>query len=106
MKRFYIVGILIGLLVIGGIALSKDTTEYEAVDSIVTVEKEVEVSTLEKRLNDALEANSEAIEAQAQAAYDAAKRQAEAAIELEVVKTFQDEVEALETELEKEIGVF
>lgn len=67
-----------------------------------TVEKEVTVDELNKRINDALEASSTEIETKAKNAYIAAEHQAQVEIELAVTSAYRAEVEKKEKALQKE----
>ena len=98
MKRIAIASVVIVIVGLGGIALSNNQIVYETKEKLVTVEKEV--STLQNKIDDALQANAEDIEAEAQAAYNATKRQAELEIELEVTSAFRGELEEREKVLQ------
>ena len=81
--------------------LRPEVTQYVAPE-VVEVEKEVQVDALEKSIKDAQEAKKGEIEATAKAAYDEAYNQEMRKVELEVVKSFNEKLEARQIELEKE----
>lgn len=100
MKQLAIVVIV--LAVIGGIAFTyTNDVEYVAPEVIVE-EKEVQVDALEKAIRDAQDAKESDIKASAQAAYDEAYDQEMKKVELEVIQSFSEKLDARQIELEKE----
>lgn len=100
MKQLAIVVIVLGA--IGGIALSVPSkTEYVAPE-VVVEEKEVQVDALEKAIKDAQSSKEGDIKATAQKAYDEAYNQEMKKVELEVIRSFGEKLDARQIELEKE----
>lgn len=109
MKKIILVIIGLGVI-LGGIAYKMVKVETITVDKIRTevVEKvvEKEVPTLDKRIADAISASSTDIETKAQQAYEDAKKNAENEIALRITTEYRKEIEAMEVELEKEVGTY
>ncbi len=106
MKRLAIAVIVVGVLAIGGIALTRPSTiEYVAPQEVV-VEKEVQVDALDKAIKDAQEAEKANIEAIAKKSYDDTYTQEMKKVELEVIKSFGEKLDARQIELEKETKVY
>lgn len=81
---------------------------FERVPGVVTeiVEKTVEISELEKRIADAQHASSTEIEEKAQEAYNEEKSRLLTEIELEVTRTYREEIEDREAKLEESVSSF
>lgn len=106
MKRLAIAVIVVGVL--GGITYlgtRPSVTEYVAPQEVV-VEKEVQVDALDKAIKDAQTASKSDIEGIAKKAYDEAYSQEMKKVELEVIKSFGEKLDARQTELEKETKVY
>ena len=106
MKRLAIAVIVVGVL--GGITYlgtRPSTIEYVAPQEVV-VEKEVQVDALDKAIKDAQEAEKANIEAIAKKSYDDTYTQEMKKVELEVIKSFGEKLDARQIELEKETKVF
>ena len=101
MKK-YIAPVLVLGAILGGIALKGSRVEYVNTETVV----EKEVPTLEKRIETAITASSTEIEAEAQKAYEAAKKNAENEIALRITTEYKKEIEQKETDLEKEVGAY
>lgn len=101
MKK-YIAPVLVLGVILGGIALKGSRVEYVNTETVV----EKEVPTLEKRIETAITASSTEIEAEAQKAYEAAKKNAENEIALRITTEYKKEIEQKETDLEKEVGAY
>jgi len=86
--------------ILGGILIKTNSTQTYQAEEPVTVEKEIEVDVLKARVITAQEAAKEAIEAEAQKAYDRAVEQALLEIELEVTSQFRLEIEEREKVLQ------
>ena len=104
MKRIAL--IMVGTVALGG-ALTygpklaeERKTLYEAAQAPQTIEIEKEVPTLEMRVKSAQEAEFEAVEAAAQAAYAPALNQAMLEIELECTAQFKPAIDDRAVELE------
>lgn len=94
------------VLIVGGVFVFPWTTTYQA-EVITKTETVTEVkSDLTNRIDEAQAAAMGEVEAAAQAAYDEAKTQALKKIELDVITAYRKEVEAKETQLEKEVGTY
>ena len=105
MKRYASIVIVLGLI-LGGIALTRPSvTEYVAPEVQIKVE-EVQVDALEKAIRDAQGARKAEIEDIAKKAYDAAYDQEMKKVELEVIRSFGEKLDARQIELEKETGEF
>lgn len=104
MKRLLALGIVGVVIVAVGLFVQSEVSVQNVQTEIV--EKEVVVGELEKRISDAQNANLSDVEAKAQSAYDSAYNQAMKEIELEVISQYKSEIEVIETELEKEVGVY
>lgn len=97
---------VLGVLAIGGIALTRPSvTEYVAPEVQIQVE-EVQVDALEKAIKDAQDAKQTEIKATAQSAYDEAYTHEMKTVELEVISEFGKKLDARQIELEKETKVF
>ena len=106
MKRLAIAVTVVGVI-LGGIALTQVGTVEEYVAPVeVVVEKEVQVDALDKAIQEAQSAKKEEIESVAQKAYEDAKTQELKKIELDVIKTFGEKLDARQVELEKETKVY
>jgi hypothetical protein len=105
MKRYASIVIVLAVILGGIIFTRSHSVEYVAPEPQV-VEKEVQIDALDKAIKDAQTASSSDIESVAQKAYDEAKTQALKKIELDVIKTFGDKLDARQTELEKETKVY
>lgn len=100
-KRIVAVGGIVGLLGVGAytaMPLLTEKVEYHT----ETVTEEVTVDALDVAIAEAKVASSTDIEARAQAAYEAAKRQAEVEVELRVTAEYRKRIEEREAALEKE----
>ena len=73
---------------------------------VVVQEKEVEVDALDAAIKSAQEAQKDAIESVAQKAHDEAYNQEMKKVELEVIKSFNEQLDARQIELEKETKVY
>ena len=105
MKRLAIVVIVLAVI-LGGIALTRTNKIEYVQNEPVVVEKEVEVDALEEAIKTAQNAKSSEIEAIAQKAHDEAYNQEMKKVELEVIKSFGEKLDARQTELEKETKVY
>lgn len=106
MKRLAIAVIVVGVL--GGITYigtRPSTVEYVAPREVV-VEKEVQVDALDKAIKDAQEAEKANIETIAKKSYDDTYNQEMKKVELEVIKSFGEKLDARQTELEKETKAY
>ena len=70
------------------------------------VEKEVQVDALEQAIKDAQDAKQSDIKASAQKSYDDTYSQEMKKVELEVIKSFGEKLDARQIELEKETKVY
>ena len=106
MKRLAIAVIVVGVI-LGGIALTQvgTKTEFVAPEQVV-VKKEVQVDALEQAIKDAQDAKGGDIKVSAQKAYDEAYSQEMKKVELEVIKSFGEKLNARQIELEKQTRVF
>ena len=106
MKRSAMIVIVLGVI-LGGIALTQisSKTEYVAPEEKI-VEKEVQVDALDKAIRDAQTAKENDIKTAAQKAYDEAYSQEMKKVELEVIKSFGEKLDARQVELEKETKVY
>ena len=106
MKRLAIAVTVVGAL-LGGYALTQvgSVQEYVAPEQVV-VEKEVQVDALDKAIKDAQDAKQNDIKTAAQKAYDEAYNQEMKKVELEVIKSFGEKLDARQVELEKETKVY
>lgn len=102
MKRLAIVVITAGVILTGGITFFKPSTVEYVNPEPEVIEKEVQVDALDKAIKDAQDAKQDAIKATAQSAYDEAYNQEMKKVELEVIKTFGEKLDARQIELEKE----
>ena len=96
---------MIGIALLGGIALNRPAvTQYVAPE---VVEKTVEVKVPETvaRIKEAQDAQKDTIEAEAQKAYEATKQKMLSEIELEVTRQIREELEARELELEEKVSL-
>lgn len=105
MKRLAIAVTVVGVI-FGGIALTKSNKIEYVQNEPVVVEKEVEVDALEEAIKTAQETQNDAIKAIATKAYDEAYNQEMKKVELEVIKSFGEKLDARQTELEKETKVY
>ena len=106
MKRLAIAVIVVGVL--GGITYlgtRPSVTEYVAPQEVV-VEKEVQVDALDKAIKDAQEAEKANIEAIAKKSYDDTYTQEMKKVELQVIKSFGEKLDARQIELEKQTKVY
>ena len=78
-----------------------NATTYQAPE-VQTVEKTIEVPTLEMRVKTEQEANRVAVEAKAKEAYDRTIKAENLEIERKVTAKYRAEIEAKEAELEKQ----
>lgn len=108
MKRLLIALVGVGIAVGAFFVLTNVGSIVEVQNHIerVEVEKEVVVPELDKRVMEAQEAARDEIKAKAQQAYDMAYEQAMKEVKLSVVETYRKEVQAMETELSKEVGAY
>lgn len=97
-----VVGVLGGITYLG---TRPSVTEYVAPQEVV-VEKEVQVDALDKAIKDAQEAEKANIEAIAKKSYDDTYSQEMKKVELEVIKSFGEKLDARQTELEKETKTY
>ena len=100
MKQLAIVAIVLGVI-IGGFYLKGSKVEYVQNEPVV-VEKEVQVDALDKAIKDAQDAKKAEIEDTAKKAYDEAYDQEMKKVELEVIQSFSEKLDARQIELEKE----
>ncbi len=101
MKRALIAIIIIAVVVLGGSYFFEfETLEYVAPEP-KTIEKIVEVDTLDKRIKDAQEAEAETIKSAGEKAKQNAETQMLEEIELEVRSVYGKELDAKELELKK-----
>lgn len=105
MKAIIITVIVLGVI-LGGITLKGNDVEEYVAPEVVEVEKEVRVDALDKAIKDAQAAKQSEIESLAKKAYDEAYNQEMKKVELEVVKSFNEKLEARQTELEKETKTY
>jgi hypothetical protein len=98
------------IVVIGavlGVGFMMKPQVIEVVNPEPEVKKEeVQVDALEQAIKDAQNAKRAEIESIATKAYDDAHRQEMKKVELEVVKSFNEKLEARQIELEKETKLF
>lgn len=109
MKRLLIALVGVGIVGVAVYAITNVGSSLEVVSpqvEHVEVEKEVVVPELDKRVMEAQEAARDEIKAKAQQAYDMAYEQAMKEVKLSVVETYRKEVQAMETELSKEVGAY
>lgn len=97
-----VVGVLGGITYLG---TRPSVTEYVAPQEVV-VEKEVQVDALDKAIKDAQEAEKANIEAIAKKSYDDTYSQEMKKVELEVIKSFGEKLDARQIELEKETKTY
>jgi len=100
MKLIIIVGII--AVIVGGILLFKPQTISVTQPEPVTIEKEVVVEEIGKRIKDAQTAHEADITSKAQAAYDEAFKQGMLDVEIDVRKQYQIENDAALKELQKQ----
>ena len=105
MKRLAIVVIVLAVI-LGGIALNKTRTIEYVQNEPTVVEKEVEVDALDTEIKSRQNAVSEATEAIGKKAYEDAVEQENKKIELQVIKEFNEKLNARQIELEKETKVY
>lgn len=105
MKRLVIVVIVLAVI-LGGIALSRKSSVTVVNNEPQVVEKEVQVDALEEAIKTAQNAKSSEIEAIAQKAHDEAYNQEMKKVELEVIKSFGQKLDARQIELEKETKTY
>lgn len=104
MKQVFI--LVIVLAVLGGIAYYKGSISTYTAPEVKTVEKTVEVDPNEQAIKQAQEAKKEEIEAKAKKAYDEAYNQEMKKVELEVVKSINEKLDARQTQLEKDTKTY
>ncbi len=101
--------IVVAVLVFGGVAYfatTKTNTQTYIQNEPQVIEKEVEVDALEEAIKTAQNAKSSEIEASAKKAYDEAYSQEMKKVELEVIKSFGEKLDARQIELEKETKTY
>lgn len=105
MKKTITIVIVLGVI-LGGIALfypSKIEVKNPEPQTVVETEF-VEKERLDSLIETALTASSTAIEAEAQEAYNDAKKKAETEIKLRVTSEYRKEIEAREAALEEQVS--
>ncbi len=102
MKRYASIVIVVALIFGGYYAVTKKSTLTVVNNEPQVIEKEVEVDALEEAIKTAQTAQNDAIKAIATKAYDEAYNQEMKKVELEVIKSFGEKLDARQTELEKE----
>jgi glutamate synthase domain-containing protein 3 len=102
MKRLAIV-VSIGAVILGGIIFIKD--EKVVYKQGETQIQEIEVETLQKRIEDATTASSTEIEREAQKAFEKRKAQMLTEIELQETRKYRAEIEAREEKLEEQVSL-
>lgn len=95
--------VVIGTVLGVGYLMKPQVIEVTNQEPEVKIE-EVQVDALEQAIKEAQEAKRADIESVAKKAYDDAHAQEMRKIELEVVKSFNDKLEARQIELEKQTG--
>lgn len=103
--KYAITGVVVALIG-GGYWLSQPVVAENVQTVIQTVTETVEVSELDRRIEEAQNASSSAIEDAAKAAYEETKKQKLLEVELRVTSEYRAEIEQRETELEKEAGLY
>lgn len=105
MRRIALLAIVIGLglCAMFFIPFKQTISLPSTVEEVIKVEVKSELTT---RVEDAQKEAEGDIEAKAKKAYDDARNQAMKQIELDVTTAYRKEVEKLETDLEKEVGVY
>lgn len=99
--------IALGVAVVVGVGFwFLGTKPVEYIKETETVTETVEVDALEEAIKNAQEAKQSEIEAIAKKAYDEAYGQEMKKVELEVVKSFGEQLNARQTQLEKETKVY
>lgn len=98
--------IVIGLAILGGVALTQIENEPVEFTAPQVIEKEVEVDMLEEAVKKAQEATRANMEQVAQQAYDDAFTHEMKKVELEVIKDFNKQLNERQIELEKETKVY
>lgn len=108
MTKYIIVAVIVCGVILGGIALKSNEVEEFVAPAVVEklVTQEVEVETLQKRIDDAITASSTDIESASQKAYEDMKTQMRKEIELQVRTAYENELKAKRIELEKEVGAY
>ena len=97
------VTIVIVLIVIGGLLIHyKGSVQTYTAPEVVEKNVTVEVDVLDQEVNKAQEARKNEIEQIAQKAHDEAYNQEMKKVELEVVKSFNQKLNARQTQLEKD----
>ena len=104
MKRLAIAVVILGIL--GGITYFIPSHSEVVMEQPKVVEKEVQVDALEQAIKDAQETKQDAIKASAQKSYDDTYSQEMKKVELEVIKSFGEKLDARQIELEKETKVY
>ena len=96
--------VLVALYGVGGQILNEDISYAKP----ITIETEVviEVEALEAKITQALEDAEGEIEMKSQEAYAEERVQLEKEVELEVVRSYNLEVDEREIQLEKEVGAY
>ena len=102
----YVTIVIVLAVILGGIAYSKRDVQTYTAPEVKTVEKEVEVDVLDQAIKSAQDAKKGDIEAIAQKAHDEAYNQEMKKVELEVIKSFGEKLDARQVELEKETKVY
>lgn len=108
MKKIIALVVIIGLGVALGGVYKTLHVEKLVVEKVKTeyVDKEVIKSELETRIENAQNASSSAIEAEAQKAHDAKKEQMLKQIELDIRTQYENELKVERVKLEKEVGSY
>lgn len=105
MKRLAIVVMIAGVI-LGGIAFLKTSKVVYVQNEPTVVEKTVEVDALDEAIKSAQKGKLSEIEASAQKAYDEAYSQEMKKVELEVIRSFGEKLDARQVELEKETKIY
>lgn len=105
MKRLVIAVIAVGVI-LGGIAYFKSGVATYTAPEEKIVEKEVEVDLMQQAIESAQEAKKGEIEAIAQKERDAVYAYEMKKVELEVIKSYNEKLEARKIELEKETKAY
>lgn len=101
----YVTIVIVLIVILGGIAYYKGSVSTYTAPEVVEKKVEVEVEPLEKRIENALNASSTQIEAEAKKAYDEKRAQLETEVELNVTRTYRAEIEKRESELEDKVSL-
>ena len=103
-KTIIVLAIVLGVI----FALSRmpTTSEYSAPEVLTeTKEVTIEVDALDKAILDAQNAQEETIKSTAQKAFDEAYNQEMKKVELQVIKDFNDKLDARQIELEEQVSL-